>query len=102
MGWKTTLLVLSSTEVNKVTKELLVDDIDSDNETNSESEEDTPATFAREPIVAYLDNPDCYNFPKNDDQWVLNENVNFNYSLYFVDVSNPVNTGSLHMPLHML
>ena len=44
-------------EANKVSKEPLPEDDDSDNEADLESEEDTPATFACEPIVAYLNDP---------------------------------------------
>jgi len=39
-------------EITKVAKEPFPDDIDSDNEADSESEEDMLATFAIEPIVA--------------------------------------------------
>ena len=44
-------------EANKVSKEPLLEDIDIGNEADSESEEDTPATFAYELIVAYLNDP---------------------------------------------
>ena len=44
-------------EANEVAKEPLLEDDDSDNEVDSEPEEDTPATFACEPIVAYLNDP---------------------------------------------
>jgi len=53
-------------EANNVSKELLLEDDDSGNETDSESEEDTPTTFACEPIVAYLNDPQCNN-PIGDD-----------------------------------
>ena len=44
--WRTTLLTLSSNrEVNEVPKKSLLDDVDSGNEANLESEEDTPITF---------------------------------------------------------
>jgi len=33
--------------------------------------------FIIEPIVAYLDDPDCNNPVKNEGEWVLNENVAF-------------------------
>ena len=56
------------------------DDIDSGNEADSESGDDPVVSFDEEPIVAYFDNPNCYNFAKTDDEWVLNENVNFDYS----------------------
>ena len=46
-------------EANKVAKEPLLEDDDSDNEADSEPEEDTPATFAFKPIAAYLNEPEC-------------------------------------------
>ena len=48
-------------ETNKVKNETLSDDIDSGNKADFESEEDTSATFAMEPLVAYLDDPYCNN-----------------------------------------
>jgi len=46
----------------------LPDDIDSGNEANSESGEDESAIFSIEPIVAYLDDFDCNNLAKNEDE----------------------------------
>jgi len=86
-------------ETGKVVKQPLPDDIDNDNEANSELEEDTTTNFAMEPIVAYLYDPDCNNSAENDSEWVINENVAFNYSLYFDDGANPIDTNTLHMPL---
>ena len=51
--------------------------------------------------MAYLDEPNCNNSIENNGEWVLNENVNFDYSLYFDDVPNPINMSSLHMLLPM-
>jgi len=51
---------------NKAVKEPLPDDIDSGNETDSESEEDILATFSIEPIVAYLHDLDCNNSVENN------------------------------------
>ena len=48
-------------ESNKEVKESLPDNVDSDNEADSESEDDASATLIFEPMVAYLDNPDCNN-----------------------------------------
>jgi len=48
-------------EANKVSKEPLLEDDNSGNEADSESEEDTPATFTCEPIVVYLNEPQCNN-----------------------------------------
>jgi len=55
----------------------LHNDLDSGNEADSESEEDTPATISMEPIVAYFDDFDCNNLAKNEGEWVLNENIAF-------------------------
>ena len=55
-------------EVNKVAKEQLLEDDDSGNEADSESEEDTPATVASKPIIAYLNDPQCNNPIGNDDE----------------------------------
>jgi len=43
-------------EANKVAKERLLEDDDNGNEADSELEEDTLATLAFKPIVAYLNN----------------------------------------------
>ena len=78
-------------EANEVAKEPLLEDDDSDNEADSESEEGTPTTLAFKPIVAYFnDNP----FEDNG-EWVINENITYDYPL-------SVDYTSLHMPLSMI
>ena len=72
-------------------------DINSSNEANSESKKDPTTTFVIEPIVTYLDDPD--NSAENYDEWVINEKFAFDYSLYFDDVHNVIDSSSLHMPL---
>ena len=62
-----------------VSKESLPEDDDSDNEADSESEEDILAIFACEHFVAYFNNPQCNNPPNDDDEWVINDNIIFNY-----------------------
>ena len=89
-------------EVNKEVKEPLPDDIDSGNEANSESKEDISATFAMEPIVAYLNDHDCNDSTENDGEWVINENIAFDYSLCLDDVCNFIKSISLHMPLPII
>ena len=84
--------------INKVAKEPLPNDINSDNEADSESEEDMPTFSAMEPIVAYLNDPNCNDFAENNGEWVLNENVTFDYSLHFDDVPNSIDSSFLHMP----
>ena len=86
-------------ENGKVVKKLLLGDIDSDNEANSESEDDPELSFDEEPIIAYLNDPDCNNSADNGNEWVLNENVNFDYSLCCDDVNSPIDMSPLHMPL---
>jgi len=81
----------------KPLKQSLPDDVDGGNEADSESEEDASATISVEPIVAYLDDFDCNNSVENESEWVLNENIAFDYSLCLEDVS--ANVRSLHMPL---
>jgi len=56
---------------NKIAKKLLPEDVDSGNEANSEPEEDMPATFAFKSIVDYLNDPECNNPTKDDDEGVL-------------------------------
>jgi len=84
-----------------VVKKSLPDDIDSDNEADSESGEDPTVSLDRETIVAYLNDPDCNNSADIGDEWVLNENVNFDYFLSCDDVNNPIDTSPLHMHLPM-
>ena len=86
-------------ENNEPVKEPLPDDGDSGNEADSKSEEDAPATFSMEPIVAYLDDHDCNNPGENECEWVLNENVAFDYSLCLEDILKSVDICSLHISL---
>ena len=79
-------------------KQSLPDNIDSCSKADSESE-DVSATFSIEPIVAYLDDLDCNNLNENKGEWVLNENVAFDYSLCFEDIFKSVDISSLHIPL---
>ena len=51
-----------------------------------------------EPIVTYLDDPDCNNPAKNEGEWFLNENVTLDYSLCLEDVFKSVDVSSLYMP----
>jgi len=84
-----------------VAKEQLLEDDDSSNEANSKSEEDTPATLVFKPIVAYLSDPQCNNPIGNDDEWVSNENITFDYP-ESVDLLKSVDKSFLHMPLPVL
>jgi len=82
-------------EANEVAKEPLLEDDDSCNEANSESEEETPATLDFKPIVAYFNDPQCNNPIEDDGEWVINENVTFDYPVSIDDAS-------FHMPLSMI
>ena len=55
-------------EANKVSNEPLLEDDDSGIEADLESEEDMPTTFACEPIVAYLNDPQCNNPTGDNDE----------------------------------
>ena len=68
-------------------------------EADSESEEDTPATLIGEPIVACFSNPQCNNPSEDDDEWVINDNICFDYPAS-IELFESVANSSLHMPLH--
>ena len=65
------------------------------------AEEDTPATFAFKPIIAYLNDPECNNPIEDDGEWVINKNVTFDYPVS-VDLFKYADDTSLHIPLFML
>ena len=88
-------------EASKTSKESLLDDDDSGNEADSISEGDTPATLVCESIAAYFNNPQCNNPSGDDDEWVINENVIFDYPAS-VELLESVDNSSLHMPLPVL
>ena len=75
------------------------DNDDSGNEADSEFEGDTSATLIAEPIVACFDNPQCNNPSEDDDEWVINDNISFDYPAS-VELFKSVTNSSLHMPLH--
>jgi len=60
-----------------------------------------PATLTFKLIVAYLNDPQCNNLSGEDDKWVINENIIFDY-LVSVDLFKFIDNSSLHMPLSML
>jgi len=86
-------------ENGKVVEKSLPNDINSGNEADSELGEDLEVSFDEKLIVAYLNDPDCNNSTDNGDEWVLNENVNFDYSLCCDDVNSLLDMSPLHMPL---
>jgi len=77
----------------------LPDNDDSGNETDAESKEDTPTTLVSETIVTYFNNPQCDNPSEDDDGWVINDNVSFDYPAS-VELFESVANSALHMPLH--
>ena len=52
-----------------------------------------------EPIVACFNNPQCNNPSEDDDEWVINDNVSFDYPTG-VELFESIANTSLHMPLH--
>jgi len=88
-------------EANKVAKEPLLEDDDKGNEVDSEPDEDTPATFAFKPVVAYLNYLECNNPIEDDGEWVINENITFDYPVS-VDLFKSSHDTSLHIRLSML
>ena len=86
-------------EIRKISKEPLPDNDDSSSEADSEFEGDTPATLVGEPIVACFNNPQCNNLSEDDEEWMINDNVTFDYHAS-VELLESVVNSSLHMPLH--
>ena len=52
-----------------------------------------------EPIVACFNNPQCNTPSEDDDEWVINENIIFDYPAS-VELLESVINSSLHMSLH--
>jgi len=77
----------------------LPDNDNSGNEADSESEGDTPVTFVGEPIVACFNNPQCNTPSEDNDKWVINDNVSFDYPVS-IELFESVTNSSLYMPLH--
>ena len=75
------------------------DNDDSDNEADLEFEGDMLATLVGEPIVACFNNPQCNTPSEDDDKWMINDNVSFDY-LVSIELFESVTDSSLYMPLH--
>ena len=86
-------------QIGKTSKEPLPDNDDSGNEVDSESEGDMSATLAGEPIIACFNNPQCNNPSEDDDEWVINDNVFFDYPAS-VELFESVANSSLHIIFH--
>jgi len=99
--WNYFTYALLYQEANGVAKELLLKDDDSGNEADSESDEDMPSTFAFKPIVAYFNDPKYNNPIEDDGEWVINENITFDYPMS-INLFKSTGHSSLHMPLSML
>ena len=57
------------------------------------------ANLIGEPIIACLNNPQC-NTPSEDvGEWVINDNISFDYPMSIGSIKS-ITDGSLHMPLH--
>jgi len=52
-------------------------------EVDSESEGDTIVTLVSEPIIACFSNRQCNTRSEDDDEWVINDNVSFDYPASF-------------------
>ena len=66
---------------------------------DSKSEADMPAILIGEPIIACLNNPQCNTPSEDEDEWVTNDNISFDY-LASVGLFESIMDSSLHMPLH--
>ena len=64
----------------------------------AESEGDMPATLVCEPIVACFNNPQCNNPSEDDNEWLINDNVFFDYPTS-VELFEPVANSFLHLSL---
>ena len=84
-------------ESHEVVKEPSSTAYDSGDEADSKSE----VVLSNDPIVIHLNgDPPCNNDSADDDgEWVLNEDVTFEYSLCFHDVLRSSSLASLHVPL---
>ena len=86
-------------ETGEAPKKPLPDDDDSGNEADSESEADMPAIFIGEPIIACLNTPQCNTPSEDEGEWVINDNISFDYPASIRSVKS-ITDSSLHMPLH--
>jgi len=80
-------------------KEPLPDNDDSGNEADSESKADIPAILIGEPIIACLNNPQCNTPSEDEGEWVINDNIPFDYPVS-VRLFKSITDSSLHTPLH--
>jgi len=85
-------------EAGETSKEPLPDDDDSGNEADSESEADMPAILINEPIVVCLNNPQCNTPSEEEGEWVINDNISFDYPAR-TELLGSITNSSLHMPL---
>jgi len=86
-------------EAGETPKEPLPDDDESGNEADSESETGIPAILIGEPIIACLNNPQCNTSSEDEGEWVINDNISFDYPVS-VGLFESIMDSSLHMPLH--
>ena len=66
-------------EAGETPKEPLPDDDESGNEAASESETGMPVILIGEPIIACLNNPLCNTPSEDEGEWVINDNISFDY-----------------------
>ena len=60
-----------------------------------------PAILVGEPIIACFNNLQCNTPFKNEGEWVINDNISFDYPVS-VELFGSVTDNSLHMPLDKL
>jgi len=73
------------------------DDDNTDNEAGSESEADMPAILTGEPIIACLNNLQCNAPSKDEGEWVINDNISFDYPAS-VGLFGSITDSALHTP----
>jgi hypothetical protein len=92
---------------NYFTDSLLYIESEEDNKESSPDDDDSnEADFEYDPIllnknlcVAYLDESPCNdNTVDDDDEWVLNENVAFEYPVCIENVNSSLSIDTFHMP----
>ena len=56
-----------------------------------------PAILIGEPIIACLNNPQCNTPSEDEGEWVINDNISFDYPVS-IGLFESITDSSLHMP----
>ena len=75
------------------------DEDESGNEADLESEAGMLAILIVEPIIACLNNPQCNTPSEDEGEWVINDNISFDYPAS-IGLFELITNSSLYMPLH--